>query len=178
MTDGDLAARYETLRAAAAEVLHSALSTRHPVPYTAEMHALHRVLLESRSPAAAPGFPSAPASSGPLAGAPDPARLSLAFTDYRDDGSSGPYELARLAAEIRAELAGDRARGEHVPDHPLRDVTLTQLRAMVIGSLLKELAARLAPGPAVGVGEAGRDLAEIAADLGERLINQTSAGAQ
>ncbi|RZS40716.1 hypothetical protein EV193_10327 [Herbihabitans rhizosphaerae] len=163
MTDDDLAARYETLRAAAAEVLHSALNTRHPAPYTAELHELHRVLLDS---------PSAPA------GTPDPARHSLAFTDYREDGSSGPYELTRLTEEIRAELADDRARGEHVPDHPVRDVPLTQLRALVIGSLLHELAARLAPGPAVGVAEAGRELAEIAADLGTRLINQTSAGAQ
>jgi hypothetical protein len=54
---------------------------------------------------------------------------------------------------------------------------LTQLRALVIGSLLQELAVRLALGPAVGVEEAGRGLAEIAAELGTQLINQTSAGA-
>lgn len=178
MTDDDLAARYEILRAAAAEVLHSALNRRHPAPYTAEMHTLHHVLLKSRSPSTESDAASATTGSGPSVDAPDPTRHSLAFTDYRDDGSSGPYELARLADEIRTELDSDRAPGEHVPDHPLRDVTLTQLRAMVISSLLKELAERLAPGPAVGTGEAGRDLAEIAADLGKRLINQTSAGAQ
>lgn len=172
MTEDDLAVRYETLRAAAAEVLDSALSRRHPVPYTAQLQALHRVLLESRSPSTAQAESERPAD------APDPARHSLAFTDYRDDGSSaGPYELAGLAAEIRAELVGDRLRGEHVPDHPLRDVTLTQLRAMVISSLLNELAARLAPGPAVGTGDAGRELAEIAAEFAKRLLNQTSAGA-
>ena len=49
---------------------------------------------------------------------------------------------------------------------------------MVIGSLLQELAARLAPGPAVGTDVAGRDLAEIAEELATRLINMTSAGAQ
>jgi hypothetical protein len=171
MTDDDLAAQYETLRAAAAEVLDSALSRRHPAPYTAAMHTLHGVLLESQSPSTESD------ESSPAADAPDPARHSLAFTDYRDDGASGPYELARLAAEIRAELDGDRIRGEHVPDQPLRDVTMTQLRAMVISSLLHELAARLAPGPAVGAGEAGRALAEIATEFGKRLLNQTSAGA-
>lgn len=165
MTDDDLAARYETLRAAAAEVLHSALNRRNPAPYTAELHELHRVLLAKDAPAVP-------------AGTPDPARHSLAFTDHREDGSSGPYELAALAEEIRADLAGDRALGEHVPEHPLRDVRLTQLRAMVVGSLLQELAARLAPGPAVGAGEDGRGLAETAAELGRRLVNQTSAGAQ
>jgi hypothetical protein len=171
MTDDELAARYEALRAAAVEVFDSAWNSRTPVPYTAEWHELHRVLLESRSP-------SAPTRSGRPANALDPARYSLAFTDYREDGSSGPYELTRLAAEIRADLAGDRARDEHVPDHQLRDVQLTQLRAMVISSLLEELAARLAPGPAVGTEGAGRDLAEIAAEFATRLINMTSAGAQ
>lgn len=171
MTDDDLAARYEALRTAAVEVFDSARHSQPPAPYTAQWHELHRVLLESRSP-------SAPIGSGRPADAPDPARYSLAFTDYRDDGSSGPYELTRLAADIRADLAGDRACGEHVPDHPLRDVRLTQLRAMVIGSLLQELAARLAPGPAVGTERAGSDLAEIAAELATRLINMTSAGAQ
>jgi hypothetical protein len=171
MTDDDLAARYETLRAAAAEVLHSTLKHRPPLPYTAELHELHRLLLQAQSLSASTG-------TGRPADAPDPAPYSLAFTDYREDGSAAPYELTRLAEEIRAELAGDRRCGEHVPDHPLRDVTLTQLRALVIGSLLQELAARLAPGPAVGVEETGRDLAEIAAELGTRLINQTFAGAQ
>lgn len=171
MTDDDLAARYEALLAAAVEVFDSARDPWSPAPYTAEWHELHRVLLESRSP-------SPPPASGRPADAPDPARHSLAFTDHREDGSSGPYELTRLAADIRADLAGDRAGGEHVPDHPPRDVRLTQLRAMVIGTLLQELAARLAPGPAVGTEEAGRDLAEIAAELGTRLIDMTSAGAQ
>jgi hypothetical protein len=171
MTDDDLAARYETLRAAAAEVLYSALKHRPPLPYTPELHELYRLLLEARSP-------SAPTGSGRPADAPDPARYSLAFTDYWEDGSAGLYELTKLTEEIRADLAGDRRCGEHTPDQPLRDVTMTQLRAMVISSLLPELAARLAPGAAVGTEETGRDLAEIAADLGTRLINQTSAGAQ
>nr|WP_042193768.1 hypothetical protein [Kibdelosporangium sp. MJ126-NF4]CEL20903.1 hypothetical protein [Kibdelosporangium sp. MJ126-NF4]CTQ98292.1 hypothetical protein [Kibdelosporangium sp. MJ126-NF4] len=167
MTDDDLAARYETLRAAAADVVHSALRPRNNVPYTSAMRELHRLLLESQS------TPPPTESDGP-----DPARYSLAFTDYREDGSSAPYELKTLAAEIRADLDGDRTRLEHVPDHPLRNVPLTQLRAMVISSLLDELAVRLAPGAAIGLGEEGRALAEIAADLSTKLVNQTSAGAQ
>lgn len=165
MTDDDLAARYETLRAAAAEVVHSALKTRHPAPYTPELDALYRMLLEAQSPTSG--------ESEPTAGAVDPARYSLAFTDYSADGSSGPYELSKLAAEIRAEMDGDRIRGQHVPDHPLRDVTMTELRAMVISSLLDELAVRLSPGPDVGTAETGRDLAEIAVEFSKRLMRQS-----
>lgn len=176
MTEDDLAARYETLRAAASEVLHSALNRRNPAPYTPELAALHNVLLETRPPSG--HSPSGTTGSARSDERPDPARYSLAFTDYQDDGSSGLYELPKLAAEIRADLAGDRAVGEHVPNHPLRDVTLTQLRALAIGTLLKELSERLAPGPAAGTEESGRDLADIAAEFSKRLINQTSAGAQ
>jgi len=157
MTDDDLAARFDALRAAADAVFVS--ERRRQRPYTAVWHELHQALLESQPP-------------DRPAGSPDPARYSLAFTD------DGPYELTRLAAEIREDLAGDRARGEHLPEHPPREVRLTQLRAMVISTLLRELAARLAPGPAVGTGEAGRDLAEIAAEFATRLMNMTSAGAQ
>lgn len=169
MSNDDLAAQYETLRAAAAEVVHSALKTRHPAPYTPELHALHQMLLAIQSP---------PTSADAMPGADtvDPARYSLAFTDYRDDGSSGPYELTSLAAEIRAELDGDRIPGQHVPDHPLRDVTMTGLRAMVISSLLKELAARLSPGPAIGTAETGRDLAAIAMEFSKRLENKAEWG--
>jgi hypothetical protein len=173
MTDDDLAARYEALLAAADDVFVSARHSRPPKPYTAEWHELHRVLLESRSPSSSP-----PTGSGRPADAPDPARYSVAFTDHREDGSSGPYELTKLAEDLRADLAGDRAVGEHLPDQPLRDVRLTQLRAMVVSSLLTELAARLAPGPAAGTEEAGRDLAEIATEFATRLLNMTSAGAQ
>jgi hypothetical protein len=155
MPDDDLAARYDALRAAADAVFVS--ERRRKRPYTAVWHELHRALLEPRSPEAS---------------SLDPARHSLAFTE------DGPYELTTLAEEIREDLAGDRARGEHLPEHPPRDVRLTQLRAMVVSALLQELAARLAPGPAAGTEEAGRDLAEIAAELGTRLLNMTSAGAQ
>jgi hypothetical protein len=178
MTDDNLAARYETLRAAAADVLDSALDRRHPAPYTERLHALQLVLLEAQSAASASGDWSPRTGADRSADAPDPARHSLAFTDYRDDGSSAPCELMRLAAEIRADLDGDRSLDEHLPDQPLRNVTMTQLRAMVISALLNELAARVAPGPAVGAGQAGSDLAAIAVDLGARLVNQTSGGAQ
>lgn len=169
MTDEELTARYETLRAAAAEVVHCALITRDPAPYTPQLHALHRLLVEAQSPSAA-------GESTPEAGAPDPARYSIAFTNHRADGAAGPYELAELAAEMRAELSGDRLPGQHVPEHPLRDVKLSQLRAMVISSLLEELAARLVPGPAAGMSEAGSDLAAIATEFSKRLLNMTSAG--
>ena len=158
MPDDDLAARFDALRAAADEVFVSERRRRPPRPYTAVWHELHQALL---------GSPQAPD------GSPDPARYSLAFT-----GDDGPYELTRLAEEIREDLAGDRGPGEHLPEHPPRDVRLTQLRAMVISSLLQELAARLAPGPAAGTEEAGRDLAEIATEFATRLMNMTSAGAQ
>lgn len=159
MTDDDLAARYDALRAAADEVFVSERRRKPARPYTAVWHELHQALLAS------------PPQDRP-AGSADPARHSLAFTD------GGPYELTKLAEEIREDLAGDRARGEHLPEHPPRDVRLTQLRAMVISTLLQELAARLAPGPAAGTEEAGRDLAEIADELATRLMNMTSAGAQ
>lgn len=167
MTDDDLTTRYETLRAAAAEVVHTSLRSRYRAPYTPELHALYRLLLEDQSPSE---------SSAPADGTVDPARCSLAFMDYRDDGSSAPYELTRLAAEIRAELDADRTTGQHIPDHPLRDVTMTGLRAMVISSLLKELAARLSPGPAVGTAETGGDLAAIAMEFSKRLDNKAEWG--
>ena len=166
MTDDDLTARYESLRAAAAEVVHRALITRDPAPYTPQLNALYRLLLEAQSPAAAAGSEPAPS-------APDPARQSLAFRNHCDDGTSAPYGLAELAAEIRAELSEDRLPAEHVPGHPSRNVRMSQLRAMVIGSLLRELAARLVPGPAVGMSEEGRGLAAIAIENSKRLLNQT-----
>ncbi len=171
MTDEDLAARYEQLLAASAEVVHSALISRYRAPYTPELDALYRLVLEAQtrsSPRAADPVPAP--------GAVDPALHSLAFTFHGDDGTSGPYALARLGSEIRAELDADRVRGEHVPDHPLRDVVLTDLRAMVIAGLLRELAARLDPGPAMGPGEAGRALAAVATECGERLDNLAGMG--
>ncbi|MEU4312778.1 hypothetical protein [Nocardia sp. NPDC024068] len=49
---------------------------------------------------------------------------------------------------------------------------ITELRAMIIGSLLRELAARL------GAGTAGRNLAAVAGELADELIDQTVAGRQ
>lgn len=144
----ELAARYEILRAAAAEVVHRGVRRRSPLPYTTELHELHRLLLGVARP--------------------ESARHSLAFTDPEE---GGPYDLTKLAEKFRAELAT-----EHLPGESVRKVIMTQLRAMVISSLLGELAARLAPGPAVGADESGRGLAELAAELGEFLLNQTSAG--
>ncbi|MCG8914503.1 hypothetical protein L6E12_01665 [Actinokineospora sp. PR83] len=165
MTDDDLAARYETLRAAAADVVHHQTPHYPPVPYTAELDEVYRLLLAEQGSATRVGSP---------VGSLDPTRFSLAFTDFRDDGSSAPYGLAELAAELRADLAGDRGRGEHLPGEPVRDVHVSQVRALVIGQLLQELADRLAPGPAVGMAQAGRDLAELATEFSEKLINMTS----
>ncbi|GAA3036413.1 hypothetical protein [Actinokineospora globicatena] len=164
MTD-DLAARYEVLRAAAADVVHHQTPHDPPVPYTAELDELYRLLLADQGSATQVGT-----SAGPV----DPTRFSLAFTDFRDDGSSAPYGLVELAAQLREDLAGDRGLGEHAPGEPDRDVHLSQVRALVIGQLLEEVAGRLAPGPAVGMAEAGRGLAELATKLSEQLINMTS----
>lgn len=165
MPDDDLTAQYEALRASAAELVHTSLRSRYRAPYTPELNALYRLLLEDQAPPVS-------ADSESTSDAIDPARYSLAFRDYRDDGSSSPYELTELAAEIRSELDGDRAPGQHVPEHPLRDVTMTGLRAMVVSSLLDELASRLSPGPAVGNAETGGDLAAIAVEFSQRLANK------
>ncbi|PPK70412.1 hypothetical protein V5P93_000707 [Actinokineospora auranticolor] len=165
MTGDDLAARYEALRAAAADLVHHQTPHDPPVPYTAELDDLYQLLLAEQGSAT---------RVESQAGSPDPTRFSLAFTDFRDDGSSAPYGLVELAAELRADLAGDRARGERLRGEPLRDVHVSELRALVIGQLLQEVADRLAPGPAVGMAEAGRDLAALATELSEKLINMTS----
>ncbi|WP_280420620.1 hypothetical protein [Nocardia carnea] len=96
----------------------------------------------------------------------DPARHLVSLYRYEGTGRI-PISFDEEAADIRRELAADRpVRGESQP------VVITELRAMIIGSLLRELAARLGAGPA------GRNLAAIAGELADELIDQTVAGRQ
>lgn len=99
----------------------------------------------------------------------------LSTRDY-DQGlrDGAPSSFAVEARELRESMALD-----DVAEHPERDwpeeyPTLTELKAMTIGTLLQELAARLEVTGDMGAME----LAEIALALAEEIIAPTFAGAQ
>lgn len=105
----------------------------------------------------------------------DPARHLLSRFNYRGTQQL-PVTLDDEADEMRRQLAADRAvagAGENS-----RNVVLTELRGMIVGGLLQELAARLAPGPAFGPGSNGEALAALVTELSMELLDQTFIGRQ
>lgn len=84
-----------------------------------------------------------------------------------------PIPLAKRATDLRRRLDGDRDLNERQPGEPSRNVVITELRAMIIASMLEELAARLSPGAAFGPGRNGEELARLATDLAKGLLEQT-----
>lgn len=107
----------------------------------------------------------------------DPNRHFLSLRDFR--GKVGhPITLDEQALRWRERLAADRDREEQRAGELDRDVHLTELRGMVIGTLLRELAARLEPGAAFGPTDQGTALASLARDLADEVLDQTFVGRQ
>ncbi|KLL09754.1 hypothetical protein BL254_19875 [Protofrankia sp. BMG5.30] len=116
-----------------------------------------------------------PRQSDTERGALDPFEHSLAARLYVGRQAE-PIPLPQRAADLRRRLAGDRGLDERLPGELSRNVVITELRAMIVASLLKELAARLSPGAAFGPGQSGDELARLATDLAKELLDQTFVG--
>jgi hypothetical protein len=146
--------RYQALRAAARAVLDAADDDPAPSQRTTELRALARAVREG--------------DAGPRQLEPrpsvDPARHVLSMRRYDTGEPGSPITLARHARELRRDLESDQ---------PARSVVVTEVRAVVIASLLEELAARLSPGPAFGAGTGGEELARIVGQLAAELLDQT-----
>lgn len=96
----------------------------------------------------------------------DPARHCLSAVDYQ--GTQGrPVLLEQRALDIRAMLEQE----SHSTDDR---VTITSARGLIIGNLLRELASRVAPGEAFGIGDAGSALAIAALDIANWLNDPQS----
>ncbi|MFF3244274.1 hypothetical protein ACFYWY_11185 [Streptomyces sp. NPDC002870] len=108
-------------------------------------------------------------------GALDPFEHSLAARLYVGRRAE-PIPLPQRAADLRRRLDRDRGLDERLPGEPTRNVVITELRAMIVASLLEELAARLSPGTAFGPGRNGEELARLATDLAKELLDQTFLG--
>ncbi|WP_040792118.1 hypothetical protein [Nocardia paucivorans] len=165
MTDVDAAEQLRRLRGAALAVLDRAGEiSEHSESLRAALTELHRLATGA-----------AASDAGVLAAQADPGRHLVSL--YRYEGTEKrPIGLDEEAAEIRRELAGDRKPDPFPADTDPNLVVLTELRAMIIGSLLRELAARLAPGVAFGPGTDGQALAAVVTDLAQELLDQTFVG--
>lgn len=191
MTDAAATDHHERLRDAAIRVLNAAetvLHTRkiiesHPEQLSGALEGLRRVLRDDPPPAGAPrparpAWPSAPWPSSPDADTRhlnlDPARHFLSGLHYVGK-QAYPRMLELEAAGIRQELARDSGTvvKSYDPDDHVR---LTHLRAMIIATLLRELASRLWPGMAFGSSRHGEELAAVAEDLAWELLDQTILG--
>lgn len=162
MVEQDLNLRYAQLRAAAIAVFDVGAELLDcPESLRRRLVALHRVIQGDASPA----------GSTPTV---DPSRHMVSLLKY-EDREKFPIPLEQEAAEIRRQLDGDQPSDERRPD-PDGTVVLTELRGMIIGSLLRELAARLLPGAAFGPGGEGTALSEVATDLSWEVLNQTFVG--
>lgn len=104
----------------------------------------------------------------------DPAKHMINVKQFDSNGTYRPITLTHHARELRRELANDRLWPSG-PGRPARNVVVTEIRAVVIASLLEELAARLRPGPAFGSGTEGGELACVVADLAAELLDQAFA---
>lgn len=166
MTDDELAHRYEALRRAATAVIESTAASAEPVfpTHQQKLDALAEAL-EGRGPQDAVAREIV-----------DPDKHLLSLRDYTTGVPGGaPYSFADEARSIRKSMADDDA-AEHPRGYDPHDYvpTLTELRAMTVGTLLLELAARL-----VATGdEGGRELAAVATDLADEVMAPTFAGAQ
>lgn len=115
------------------------------------------------------------AEPGPSAGgtALDPAKHALSVRRYDGNGAEHPMALTRYARQLRRDLESDRRR--LTGPRGGRHVVLSEVRAVVIASLLEELAARLRPGPTFGPSTEGREMARVIAGLVAELIDQAIA---
>lgn len=112
------------------------------------------------------------AEPGPVAdgSALDPAKHALSVRRYDRNGADRPMTLTHYARQLRRELESDRWQVGR--DRPARHVVVSEVRAVVIASLLEELAARVLPGPAFGASTEGEEMAHVVAELVAELIDQ------
>ena len=166
MTDGETAQRYEVLRQAAAAVLEAtpADTTTLSRTYRLPVEALAQTL-EGRGP-----------QSATAREIQDPDAHFLTMRNYGGDVPHGvPFSLADRAQSIRRSLALDDATPEprgYDPD--VFEPTLTELQAMTVATLLRELAARLTATGDPG----GADLATLTLQLADEVLAPTFVGAQ
>jgi hypothetical protein len=166
MTDDELVRRYEALRLAVAAVLEEAAADETSVPPA------HRQKLDFLEQAL-----NAPEARKNVVTREvfDPDLHLLSMRDYdRAVPGGAPFSLVRRAESIRRSIALDDAAEHPVGEWP-HDYApaLTELQAMVVASLLQELAARL-----TATGESGQDLAAVALELADEVLAPTFVGAQ
>lgn len=106
----------------------------------------------------------------------DPFGDFLTSRRYSGSEPGQPIPLETMAADLKRRLGNDRGIDDRQPGERAWNVTITELRGMVIASLLEELAARLSPGAAFGPGKHGIALARVALDLSKELQDQTFVG--
>lgn len=166
MTDGGLERRYEALRRAVAAVLEATAADATPVSpaHQDKVDALERALR---------GHGSRNAVTREIL---DPDRHLLSLRDFQRGVPGGaPYPFADEARSIRRSMAADDAAEHPVGDWPNDwDPTLTELQAMIVATLLQELAARLAATGDPG----GEELAAVTLELAAEVLAPTFAGAQ
>lgn len=107
--------------------------------------------------------------------AANPARHLMSRFNYQGNARF-PVGLDEEAEDIRRQLAADRT--VEAAGSASDNVVLTELRGMIIGGLLRELAARLMPGAAFGPSSNGEALAAVVTDLSWELLDQTFVGRQ
>lgn len=164
MSQDDLSGRYELLRTAAVQVLDAAPAGEGSLG--AALERLRDALRGESRPAD---------GGGPVL---DPFEHYLTRQRYERDQPPRAITLERMAVELRHRLDSDRSVDDRTPGEPDRNVVVTELRGMVVGALLKELAARLSPGAAFGPGRNGEPLAGVAEALAKELLDQTFVGMQ
>jgi hypothetical protein len=163
--DAAAAARHERLRSAGAAVvavLDSDTATSDSVQ-TALIDLFHAVRGERPVVVGRPGWPKH-----------DAMRHYLSRLEYSRITESAPSTLDEQAAEMATQLSAGRKVNQARPDD--YNIELSEPRAIVLASLLLELAARLRPGAAFGPSRQGEALAEVATGLADELLDQTALG--
>lgn len=167
MTDDNMPEAQQQLRNAAIHILDVAANGTPSEPLT---RALQSLALAVRGEVPQPQA----THDAPVL---DPSRHLLSGLHY--NGTIGtPITLQQMAADWRRQLDNDRGLDDQEPDQPATGVRLTELRALIIGNVLLELAARLTPGAAFGPSSNGSDLARLVTDLSDELFDQTFIGRQ
>jgi hypothetical protein len=172
VTDDGLEGPYEALRAAAIQVLDAAPGADGLLGTALER--LRDALRGDPPPVDVP--PGQPVL--------DPFAHYLSELRYERGQPPRAITLERMALDLRRQLDNDReltartlkALNARLPWEPDQDVIVTELRGMVIGALLRELAVRLSPGAAFGPGKNGEALAGVALALAKQLFDQTFVG--
>lgn len=165
--DFNMTERYERLRNAAVGVL-AVLDDPAGNPQT--LHSALTVLHEAVRGESADIPPTSDCQT-----APDPALHMISGLAYT--GRVGrPIALDEEASSVRRQLDNDRGVDDITYNGPERNVHLTELRAMLVGGLLHELAARLRPGADFGPSREGEELAAVATGLSWTVLDQTFVG--